>query len=119
VSRLGAIIVALGIAWCMPATAETDSRKFIDALIEASGIDAHLEQVADLAATEIEERRAAMPPEEYERLRSVILPAYAPAKLRQTVVAAYLARYNSPEGKWATEVGKKALRAALAQASPP
>lgn len=57
--------------------------------MEAAGINAHLMQIADLAANEIEGRRVAMPPEEFERLRSTILPTYAPAKLREAVVAEF------------------------------
>lgn len=83
-------MVMLCIAWNATVAAEREPAKLVDQVIAASGIDAHLEQVADLAAAEIEGRRAALPPGEYERLRDAILPDYAPAKLRKAVVATFM-----------------------------
>lgn len=93
-NRMLALAIVLCVTCFTPARAGTDPSNLIEAVMEAAGINAHLLQIANLAASEIEGRRIAMPTEEYERLRNTTLPAYAPAKLRAAVFAEFQRHFD-------------------------
>lgn len=109
-TRLAALLTAL-MTWCPLASAAPDPAQLVDHVIATAGIDEHLQQLSALAAAEIESRREALDPGEYERLRNAMLPAYEPAKLRSTVVDTFMKQLDMEKlTKWSATLQEPLMK---------